>query len=243
MNEVITIGGVDCYEKDGVAYLKLETVARGLGFSRVAASGNEVVRWETVRKYLEELGVPTSWHGDSPQVGKDGLPEFIPENLFYRLAMKAKNETAEKFQALVADEIIPSIRKTGCYGTRQAPLSIEDAFRLMEIVGSTPEGRMPILRAVFSQAGVHIPETVSHGDNIRKAYSSTKNHVNDFLQGVNVINRSTNDVYQEYVRYCSEHGISPVSNIVFSKMVNGVLGTKVVQKKINGVNRKMFVRG
>ena len=119
MNElqIENISGVDCYEKDGTAYLKLEAVARGLGFSRIAASGNEVVRWETVRKYLEELGVPASWHGDSPQVGKDGLPDFIPENIFYRLAMKAKNETAERFQAKVADEIIPSIRRNGMYAT------------------------------------------------------------------------------------------------------------------------------
>lgn len=114
-NGIMSISGVECYEKDGIAYLKLEAVARGLGFSRVAASGNEVVRWETVRKYLEELGVPGSWHGDSPQVGKEGLPDFIPENIFYRLAMKAKNETAEKFQAKVADEIIPAIRRTGGY--------------------------------------------------------------------------------------------------------------------------------
>lgn len=114
-NSIMSISGVECYEKDGTAYLKLETVARGLGFTRIAASGNEVVRWETVRKYLEELGVPASWHGDSPQVGKDGLPDFIPENIFYRLAMKAKNETAEKFQAKVADEIIPAIRRTGGY--------------------------------------------------------------------------------------------------------------------------------
>lgn len=108
MNEIMNIGGVDCYEKDGTAYLKLETVARGLGFTQTAASGNEVVRWERVRKYLSELGVPTC--------GDDG---FIPENIFYRLAMKAKNETAEKFQALVADEIIPSIRKHGAYMTPQ----------------------------------------------------------------------------------------------------------------------------
>lgn len=114
-NNIMSISGVECYEKDGTAYLKLESVARGLGFTRTAASGNEVVRWETVRKYLEELGVPTCWHGDSPQVGKDGLPDFIPENIFYRLAMKAKNETAEKFQAKVADEIIPAIRRTGGY--------------------------------------------------------------------------------------------------------------------------------
>lgn len=100
------ICGVDCYEQNGVAYLRLENVARGLGFTQIARSGNEVVRWERVRKYLEELGVPTC-----------GDDDFIPENIFYRLAMKAKNETAEKFQTLVADEIIPSIRKNGIYAT------------------------------------------------------------------------------------------------------------------------------
>ena len=100
------ICGVDCYEQNGVAYLRLENVARGLGFTRIAASGNEVIMWSRVEKYLEDLGVRTSAH--------DG---FIPENIFYRLAMKAKNETAEKFQALVADEIIPSIRKNGIYAT------------------------------------------------------------------------------------------------------------------------------
>ena len=31
-------------------------------------------------------------------------PEFIPENIFYRLAMKAKNEVAEKFQAMLDNE-------------------------------------------------------------------------------------------------------------------------------------------
>lgn len=115
--EILNISGVECYEKDGTAYLKLESVAKGLGFTRIANSGNEVVRWETVRKYLEDLSVPTTWHEKSQPVGKEGLPEFIPENIFYRLAMKAKNETAEKFQAVVADEIIPSIRKHGAYAT------------------------------------------------------------------------------------------------------------------------------
>ena len=106
MNEIMNISGIECFEKDGTAYLKLETVARGLGFTQIAKSGNEVVRWERVHKYLEELGVPTC--------GDDG---FIPENIFYRLAMKAKNEAAERFQAKIADEVIPSIRKHGAYMT------------------------------------------------------------------------------------------------------------------------------
>ena len=115
MNElqILNVDGIECYEKDGTAYLKLETVARGLGFTFIAKSGNEVVRWNTVYGYLKDLGVATSCNGASYQ---DDCPDFIPENVFYRLAMKAKNEAAEKFQAKVADEIIPSIRKTGGYG-------------------------------------------------------------------------------------------------------------------------------
>lgn len=114
MNElqILNIDGIECYEKDGTAYLKLETVARGLGFTFIAKSGNEVVRWNTVYGYLKDLGVATSCNGASYQ---DDCPDFIPENVFYRLAMKAKNEAAEKFQAKVADEIIPSIRKHGGY--------------------------------------------------------------------------------------------------------------------------------
>lgn len=123
MNEVMIIDGIECYEKEGIAYLKLETVARGLGFSRIAASGNEVVRWETVRKYLSDLGVPTSWHEKESPTGSDGLPDFIPENIFYRLAMKAKNEAAEVFQAKIADEVLPAIRKHGAYLT---PAKIEE---------------------------------------------------------------------------------------------------------------------
>ena len=34
--------------------------------------------------------------------------------------MKAKNEAAEQFQAKIADEVIPSIRKYGAYLTLQA---------------------------------------------------------------------------------------------------------------------------
>lgn len=117
MNElqVLNIDGVDCYEQDGTAYLKLEAVARGLGF--VQEKNNvEYVRWDRVEGYLSEIGFPHLW-------GKD---DFIPENIFYRLAMKAKNEVAEKFQAKVADEIIPSIRKHGGYIAGQESMTDDE---------------------------------------------------------------------------------------------------------------------
>ena len=106
-----SISGVECYEKDGTAYLKLENVARGLGFTTTQTVKDKEytnVRWNRIDEYLDEF-----W----PFATCGKRPEFIPENIFYRLAMKAKNETAEQFQAKVADEIIPSIRKHGAYMT------------------------------------------------------------------------------------------------------------------------------
>lgn len=88
----------------------MEAVAWGLGFTQVQKkNGKEYasVRWETVRRYLSDIGFPSNL----------GKGDYIPENVFYRLAMKAKNEKAEKFQAFVADEIIPSVRKHGAYMT------------------------------------------------------------------------------------------------------------------------------
>lgn len=121
-NGILNIHGVDCYEKDGIVYLRLETVARGLGFTRIAESGNEVVRWERVDGYLRDLGVPTCGHD-----------AFIPENIFYRLAMKAKNETAERFQAKIADEVIPTIRRTGSYSAKPMTLA-EQALAQAQIL-------------------------------------------------------------------------------------------------------------
>ena len=118
-NEILNISGVSCYEKDGMAYLDLEAVARGLGFTQTK-NGTEYVRWETIEKLLAGLiSFPNKLGKDGIACGPGQLPEFIPENIFYRLAMKAKNETAEKFQAKVADEIIPSIRKHGAYMTQE----------------------------------------------------------------------------------------------------------------------------
>ena len=113
MNDIITIQGVNCYEENGVAYLNLEEVARGLGFVDTT-KGVEYIKWDRVRRYLSEIGFST-------EVSKGA---YIPEHIFYRLAMKAKNETAERFQALIADEVIPEIRRHGAYLTDAAT----DAF-------------------------------------------------------------------------------------------------------------------
>lgn len=52
---------------------------------------------------------------DTPISGKIQQINFIPEGDVYRLIMKSKLPTAEKFESWVMDEVLPTIRKTGGY--------------------------------------------------------------------------------------------------------------------------------
>lgn len=108
--ETLNIDGIECYELDGVVYLKLEDIAKGLGFTKAETKNGKQyssVRWERVLGFLNEFGFDHKWAKD----------DFIPENIFYRLAMKASNAAAVAFQKKIADEVIPSIRKHGAYLT------------------------------------------------------------------------------------------------------------------------------
>lgn len=104
--KLLTVNNVRGYEEDGVVYANAEDIAKGLGFTQTK-NNVEYVRWERVNEYLNGFGY-------SPEVGKES---FIPENIVYLLSMKADNETAIKFQMLLANEVIPSIRKNGMYAT------------------------------------------------------------------------------------------------------------------------------
>lgn len=117
-NNIVTIDNVRGYvDETNMVHLNLEDVAKGLGIVTKAASGNLVVRWTRILNYLTELGVATSGHDVAKPINsaRDRLPEYIQENIFYKLCMKASNPLARAFQDKVADEILPAIRKNGYY--------------------------------------------------------------------------------------------------------------------------------
>ena len=88
---------------NGQTVFDAETVAKSLGFTEIKAN-KEYTRWRTINGYLKF----------SQDVAKG---DFIPETAVYKLAFKASNEVAEKFQDWLATDVLPSIRKHGAYMT------------------------------------------------------------------------------------------------------------------------------
>ena len=162
MNNLQIIKGVRCYlDENGEAFLNLEDSARGLGFTQIATSGNESIRWERVRKHLAAFKViPTS--GDS------ALPEYIPEPIFYLLSMKAENEAAKKFQHTIAYDVLPTLRKTGTYsinGYTPKATSLGEVASFLKVMRSImKENRQPsekiaeMAETVCKQFNVKIPK-------------------------------------------------------------------------------------
>ncbi len=170
MTKLVTINGVKGYlDGNGMAHLSLDDVSRGLGFTQVK-DGKEYIRWETVNGYLESFGF-------SQEVGKEG---FVPENIFYRLAMKAKNEAAEKFQTKVADEILPSIRKHGIYATDS----------VIEQILSNPDFGIELLTTLKAerQKRIEAERTNAILMHVNKTYTTTEIAKEMGLKSANALN-------------------------------------------------------
>lgn len=95
-------------EIEGQVYFNAEQAAIGLGLFE-KKNGKVYVRWRNVSKYL------------SQEVAKG---DFITEPQFYKLAIKANNPVAEKFQDWVTDEVLPAIRKHGAYMTDEKAFDV-----------------------------------------------------------------------------------------------------------------------
>ena len=144
---------------DGSISVNAEDTARGFGWTTVAKSGNEVVRWARINEYCKEIGF-------FQQVGRD---DYLPESLFYRLGMKASNAVANKFQDCLAMDVIPTLRKTGAYEMpkerskkkTEKLCSVNNAARtilpVLDQLGMRPIHKAYMLKQLYGRAGLEIP--------------------------------------------------------------------------------------
>ena len=105
-------GQVRTVEINGKPYFVANDVARALGYVETA----KAIR--THCKGVSEMDIPS----------KGGVQrmKIIPEGDIYRLIIRSKLPSAEKFERWVFDEVIPSIRTNGGYIAGQETLSDDD---------------------------------------------------------------------------------------------------------------------
>ena len=94
-------GEIRTIEIDGKPYFVGTDVAKALGYSNPRKAILDHCKGVTKR--------------DTPTSSGVQLMSYINEGDLYRLIMKSKLPSAEKFEAWVMDEVLPTIRKAGSY--------------------------------------------------------------------------------------------------------------------------------
>lgn len=105
-------GQVRTVEINGKPYFVANDVAKALGYVETA----KAIR--THCKGVSEMDIPSK--------GGVQCMKIIPEGDIYRLIVRSKLPSAEKFEKWVFDDVIPSIRTNGGYIAGQETLSDED---------------------------------------------------------------------------------------------------------------------
>ena len=98
-------GDIRTTEIDGKPYFVANDVARALGYKRPADAVTAHCKGSVKHRYLTD--------------GGEQELKVIPEGDIYRLTVRNKLPSAEKFEKWVFDEVIPSIHQYGAYMTEQ----------------------------------------------------------------------------------------------------------------------------
>ena len=98
-------GDIRTTEIDGKPYFVANDVARALGYKRPADAVTAHCKGSVKHRYLTG--------------GGEQELKVIPEGDIYRLTVRSKLPSAERFEKWVFDEIIPSIHQYGAYMTEQ----------------------------------------------------------------------------------------------------------------------------
>lgn len=106
-------GDIRTVEIDGKPYFVGADVAKALGYKDTVNALKQHCRG-VVKHHLTD------------SLGRNQEASFIPEGDIYRLIVRSKLSSAEKFETWVFDEVIPSIRNNGGYIVGQETLSDEE---------------------------------------------------------------------------------------------------------------------
>lgn len=226
-------GAVRMTEIDGKPYFVATDIAISLGYATprdaIARHCKGVVKHDT----------PTSG-------GVQSL-SYIGEGDLYRLIMKSKLPSAEKFESWVMDEVLPSIRKHGAYAVDELLDNPELAIKAFTALKEERDKNKALQaenermkpKEEFFDAVADSRTAISMNEVAKvlsiKGYG--RNNLFEFLRQNKILN-SYNVPYQKYV----DNGWFRVIEQHYQKNGEPVVTTKtlVYQKGVDGIRKKIL---
>jgi prophage antirepressor-like protein len=164
-------GEIRTIEIDGKPYFVATDVATALGYVNPRKAVNDHCKGVTKRDTPTSSGVQSM--------------SYINEGDLYRLIMKSKLPSAEKFESWVMDEVLPTIRKTGGY---RKPMSTAEQIKLLALGNTELNERVTDVEKKIDSLENDMPLYGCEIDDI-------KNHVNRKV--VNVLGGKTSEAYRD----------------------------------------------
>lgn len=178
MNELMIFdnemfGEIRFVEVDGKPYAVGKDIAEALGYKRPSDAIAQHCKYTVKHRIVDNTGF------EQPM-------NIIPESDVYRLIIKSKLPSAEKFETWVMDEVLPTIRKTGSYSlsnTNNLPMEVNQLLDCIDkqqqqidnLLNSTKEQQGQI-DEIKQLVGIRAKQTFNYSQLI-------KNHL-----GIEVIN-------------------------------------------------------
>ena len=105
---------------------------------------------EAVRNHCKEYGCVNRSVID--RLGRTQEKKFIDEGNLYRLIIRSKLPSAERFERWIFDEVIPTIRKQGQYAictTTEQVISVKERLQVARLVAFAPNSRLPAVKEIL----------------------------------------------------------------------------------------------
>lgn len=187
-------GDVRIIEIDGEAWLVGKDAAAALGYTRTA----DAIREHVPDKFKGVAEIPTP--GGKQQV------VVINEAGMYKLVMRSKLPTAEKFSDWVCAEVLPAIRKTGSYTPKPAEeiqeakldaLKAENAFLRNQLPRAKVDDLAVVYVLLMSNGTVKIGQT----DNLPRRIKEIERETNLYVFNFDSTKYLTREQAQRFEKY------------------------------------------
>lgn len=215
---------------DNEPWFVANDIAKALGYVRPADAVTAHCKGSVKRRYLTN--------------GGEQETKFIPEGDVYRLIVRSKLESAERFERWVFDEVLPEIRKTGGY---QMPQTYAEALRALADKAEEAE-RLQIEnermkpKEEFFDAVTDSSDAIDMKDTANALHMGIgRNKLFEFLRNQKILTQN-NRPYQQYI----DRGYFRVIEQKYDKPYGeaGVnIKTVVYQSGVDFIRRKLIEAG